>query len=247
VTLPNPACPATPRLLHGASSVVVAPNGDIFVGDGHGGNTNDRVVKFDKTGKQIATGASTARAGRVRPAARIARIQGRFSCRPRQQPIQVFDSTEVRCRMKQFGRRATSPSTRRRDLRTTISRTRPPIWFQERYPHRQRQGGKVTAFIPTPMPRLRRPKALLDNSRQCLWRLDRQDGVALDQSDLSTTRLRSPPVQGGDCLHVSPPAQEVAVAPNQQSGGFASVGYQVRELIRQSHFRKRLSFILELL
>ncbi len=40
---------------NGASSVVVAPNGDIFVGDGHGGNTNDRVVKFDKTGKQITT------------------------------------------------------------------------------------------------------------------------------------------------------------------------------------------------
>ena len=39
----------------GASSVVVAPNGDIIVGDGHGNNTNDRIVKFDKTGKQIAT------------------------------------------------------------------------------------------------------------------------------------------------------------------------------------------------
>ena len=40
---------------NGASSVVVAPNGDIFVGDGHGGNTNDRVVKFDRSGRQFAT------------------------------------------------------------------------------------------------------------------------------------------------------------------------------------------------
>jgi DNA-binding beta-propeller fold protein YncE len=37
------------------TSVVVAPNGDIFVADGHGGNTNARIVKFDKTGKFIKT------------------------------------------------------------------------------------------------------------------------------------------------------------------------------------------------
>src|SRR6185295_10845653 len=33
------------------SDVLVAPNGDIFVGDGHGGMSNARIVKFDKTGK----------------------------------------------------------------------------------------------------------------------------------------------------------------------------------------------------
>jgi DNA-binding beta-propeller fold protein YncE len=37
------------------SAVVTAPNGDIFVADGHGGNTNARIVKFDKTGKFIKT------------------------------------------------------------------------------------------------------------------------------------------------------------------------------------------------
>ena len=35
------------------SDVITAPNGDIFVGDGHGGNTNARIVKFDKNGKFI--------------------------------------------------------------------------------------------------------------------------------------------------------------------------------------------------
>jgi DNA-binding beta-propeller fold protein YncE len=35
------------------SDVLVAPNGDIFVADGHGGNTNNRVVKFTKDGKYI--------------------------------------------------------------------------------------------------------------------------------------------------------------------------------------------------
>jgi len=37
------------------SAVVTAPNGDIFVADGHGGNTNARIVKFDKDGKFIKT------------------------------------------------------------------------------------------------------------------------------------------------------------------------------------------------
>jgi sugar lactone lactonase YvrE len=35
------------------SAVVTAPNGDIFVADGHGGNTNARIVKFSKDGKFI--------------------------------------------------------------------------------------------------------------------------------------------------------------------------------------------------
>jgi hypothetical protein len=35
------------------SDVIVAPNGDIFVADGHGGDMNDRIVKFNKDGKFI--------------------------------------------------------------------------------------------------------------------------------------------------------------------------------------------------
>jgi kynurenine formamidase/sugar lactone lactonase YvrE len=35
------------------SDVLVAPNGDIFVADGHGGNTNARIVKFSSGGKFI--------------------------------------------------------------------------------------------------------------------------------------------------------------------------------------------------
>jgi streptogramin lyase len=37
------------------SAVVTAPDGDIFVADGHGGDTNARVVKFAKDGKFIKT------------------------------------------------------------------------------------------------------------------------------------------------------------------------------------------------
>jgi len=35
------------------SAVVTAPNGDVFVADGHGGDTNARIVKFSKDGKFI--------------------------------------------------------------------------------------------------------------------------------------------------------------------------------------------------
>src|SRR6266849_3283353 len=37
------------------SDVVVAPNGDIFIADGHGGESNSRIVKFSKDGKFIKT------------------------------------------------------------------------------------------------------------------------------------------------------------------------------------------------
>ena len=37
------------------SAVVTAPNGDIYVADGHGGNSNARIVKFSKDGKLIKT------------------------------------------------------------------------------------------------------------------------------------------------------------------------------------------------
>jgi hypothetical protein len=40
-----------PDEFNAPSAVVTAPNGDIFVADGHGGNTNARIVKFDRDGK----------------------------------------------------------------------------------------------------------------------------------------------------------------------------------------------------
>ena len=42
-----------PRTLNGPSDVAVAPNGDIFVGDGHDAGTNARIVKFSKDGTFI--------------------------------------------------------------------------------------------------------------------------------------------------------------------------------------------------
>ena len=42
-----------PDEFNAPSAVLVAPNGDIFVADGHGGNTNARIVKFSQDGKFI--------------------------------------------------------------------------------------------------------------------------------------------------------------------------------------------------
>ena len=42
-----------PDTFNAPSDVIVAPNGDIFVADGHGRETNARIVKFSKDGKFI--------------------------------------------------------------------------------------------------------------------------------------------------------------------------------------------------
>jgi DNA-binding beta-propeller fold protein YncE len=44
-----------PDVFNRPSDVLVAPNGSIFVADGHGGDSNARIVKFDKEGKFVKT------------------------------------------------------------------------------------------------------------------------------------------------------------------------------------------------
>jgi sugar lactone lactonase YvrE len=45
----------SPDTFNQPSAVAIAPNGDIFVADGHGGDTNARIVKFSPDGKFIKT------------------------------------------------------------------------------------------------------------------------------------------------------------------------------------------------
>ena len=56
LTLGKPGVPgAGPDTFNHPSDVVVAPNGDIFVADGHGGNSNARIAKFSRNGRFLAT------------------------------------------------------------------------------------------------------------------------------------------------------------------------------------------------
>src|SRR5215471_1372551 len=52
MTLGKPGVAGTTHdTFNAPSDILVAPNGDIFVADGHGGDTNARIVKFNKDGK----------------------------------------------------------------------------------------------------------------------------------------------------------------------------------------------------
>ena len=83
-----------PDEFNAPSAVLVAPNGDIFVADGHGGNTNARVVKFAKDGAFIKTwGSKGSGPGEFdTPHAIAMDSQGRLFVGDRQNNrIQIFD------------------------------------------------------------------------------------------------------------------------------------------------------------
>src|SRR4030081_931484 len=90
------------------SDVLVAPNGDVFVADGHGGDTNARIVKFSPDGKFItAWGRKGAAAGEFdTPHALAMDSAGRLFVADRANDrIQIFDQDgKFLAEWKQFGR-----------------------------------------------------------------------------------------------------------------------------------------------
>ena len=90
------------------SDVLVAPNGDIFVADGHGGDTNARIVKFTKDGKFIkAWGKKGAGPGEFETPHGLAMDSaGRLFVADRvNSRIQIFDQDgKFLAEWKQFGR-----------------------------------------------------------------------------------------------------------------------------------------------
>src|ERR1700694_668934 len=90
------------------SDVVVAPSGNIFVADGHGGNSNARIVKFSKDGKFIkAWGKKGTAPGEFdTPHALAMDSKGRLYVGDRaNNRIQVFDQDgKFLEEWKQFGR-----------------------------------------------------------------------------------------------------------------------------------------------
>ena len=97
-----------PDTFNGACDVVVAPNGDIFVAYGHGGDTNARIVKFSKDGKFVkAWGKKGSGPGEFdTPHSIVLDSRGRLFVADRgNSRIQIFDQDgKFIDQWKQFGR-----------------------------------------------------------------------------------------------------------------------------------------------
>lgn len=97
-----------PDTFNEPSAVIVAPNGDIFVADGHNDNSNSRIVKFNKDGKFIKTwGKLGAAPGEFdRPHALAFDSKGRLLVGDRNNNrIQIFDQDgKLLDQMTQFSR-----------------------------------------------------------------------------------------------------------------------------------------------
>jgi len=167
MTLGHPGMPGNAEgYFNGASSVVIAPNGDIIVGDGHGGNTNDRIVKFDKTGKQIATWGKHGKGqGEFDQLHGIAMdSQGRIFVADRgNSRVQVFDSSgKFVAEWKQFGR----PSDVAIDKFDNIyvaddqSNEKTNPGFKPGIRVGSAKDGKVSAFIPMTSPDILAPEGV---------------------------------------------------------------------------------------
>jgi sugar lactone lactonase YvrE len=159
MTLGKPGMPGNAEgFFNGASSVVVASNGDIFVGDGHGGNTNDRVVKFDKTGKQILTWGKHGKGqGEFDQLHGIAMdSQGRIFVADRgNSRIQIFDQDgRYLTEWKQFGRPSGVYIDKNDNLYVADSESMSVSRNHDGWKRGIRIGsvkdGKVVAFIPDP-------------------------------------------------------------------------------------------------
>jgi streptogramin lyase len=147
-----------PDTFNQPSDVVVAPNGDIFVADGHGGASNARIVKFSKEGKFIkAWGKKGSAPGEFdTPHAIAMDSKGRIFVGDRgNNRIQIFDQEgKFIAEWKQFGRPSGIFIDKHDNLYVADSESR-----SENHPGWKRgirvgsaKDGSVAAFIPDPEP-----------------------------------------------------------------------------------------------
>jgi sugar lactone lactonase YvrE len=147
-----------PDTFNQPSDVLVAPNGDIFVADGHGAGNNNRIVKFDRTGRFIKQWGSTGDAdGQFSdPHALAMDSQGRLFVGDRaNNRVQIFDQDGNHiASWKQFGRPSGLFIDGNDVLYATDSESnarRNPGVKRGIYIGSARDG-RVTAFIPDPEP-----------------------------------------------------------------------------------------------
>jgi sugar lactone lactonase YvrE len=144
-----------PDTFNQPSDVITAPNGDIFVADGHGGNTNARIVKFDKNGKFIKTwGKKGSAPGEFdTPHSLAMDSKGRLFVADRNNNrIQIFDQDgKLLDEWKQFSR--ISGLYIRNDIMYAAdseSNTARHAGWKRGIRIGSAKDGKVTAFIPDP-------------------------------------------------------------------------------------------------
>ncbi len=154
-----------PDTFNQPSDVLVAPNGDIFVADGHGPQTNARIVKFDKTGKFIKEwgGHGSGPDQLEGPHALVMDSKGRLFVGDRtNNRVQVFDQNgKLLASWKQFGRPSGMFMDRSDVLWVTDSESREDNKPEE-YGHNpgvnrgirwgNANDGKVIGYIPDPKP-----------------------------------------------------------------------------------------------
>jgi sugar lactone lactonase YvrE len=139
---------------NGPSDILIAPNGDIFVADGHGGDTNARIVKLSKDGKFIkAWGKKGSGPGEFdAPHGLAMDSAGRLFVADRSNSrIQIFDQDgKFLAEWRQFGRPSGVFIDRHDILYVADSTSNEKI--NAGYKQGIRIGpvkdGKVTAFIP---------------------------------------------------------------------------------------------------
>jgi DNA-binding beta-propeller fold protein YncE len=99
---------ATPELFNGVSDVLVAPDGSIFVADGHSDKTNNRMLKYDRNGKFLLSwGKQGSGPGEfIAPHGLAMDAQGRLYVADRSNSrIQIFDQQgKFLAEWRQFGR-----------------------------------------------------------------------------------------------------------------------------------------------
>jgi DNA-binding beta-propeller fold protein YncE len=172
MTLGEPGRPGDDSdMLNGPSSVAVAPSGDIYVVDSHGGGTSDRIVKFSKDGKFITVwGKHGKDAGEFDTLRGIALDSaGRvFTADRGNNRIQIFDPDgKFISEWKQFGR----PSDVTIDKNDTIyvpdsqsNRANNP-GFQKGVRIGSAKDGSITAFIPEASSRIGAPDTVAADNR----------------------------------------------------------------------------------
>ena len=147
-----------PDVFNRPSAVAIAANGDIFVADGHGGDSNARIVKFSKDGKFIKTwGKKGSAAGEFNmPHSLAFDSKGRLFVADRENHrIQIFNQDgEYLDQWKQFGQ-ASGIFIDKNDVMYVADNesnsTRNP-GFKRGIRIGSAKDGSVTAFIPDPEP-----------------------------------------------------------------------------------------------